>query len=721
MTVITDPANGVKSTNNTSTANIGGTNTLNGAIDSSVDAIVVNSTDEFPSSGTIKIESEYITYASLTGGTSFQGCVRGAFNTVAASHSGEVSVVGVYIGTPELNTQPDVMVSLKSGTVGTEYFDFSNVDPDANPNDPTIWDTFPSNGFDVGTFHEFHTAVKGKRYFRVRFEHSSTTQITNFRVSTYFGVFRQGNLPLNQDISDDADSIVVRSVIVGKNDSGTYSNIRSTNNNELRVRSTQQDIFGININTMYTPIIQSYQLYGITAHTQLYDVYTANGGTITTSSDGNSTVMSCNTTLNSYATLRSKRILKYRSGYSLVCKIAAKFDSTTAAGSLQFAGVGNAQSDLYFCYNGTDFGIRYSTGGQLEIRALTISTAANTTQTGTVTLNSVAYNVNLTNSSSSTIFTAHQIEVGNSFGGLWSVEHIGSVIYFIASNVGARSGTYSFTSTGAAVGSFAQTRAGASLTTTNITQTSWNGWSDMIASLDPAKNNMYEIDYSWYGTGNIDFRIYNPSSSRYETVHTLTFANSATSPSISAPNMYIQRGVASITSTTALSMTTMGVFGCILGKIDRSIGPISAVSNTKSITTNIETVVLVVKNRLHINGYANQSEIYLDGLVATTDGTQPVTFCLYKNPTTLSANTTTDYTNYQYVNQNQSLVLYDTESDTFTGGTVLFKFTLSKEDSNTFDLLKKEYYIGRSDTFIITALSTSTSSVTTVFNLLEDY
>ena len=60
-------------------------NQLNGAINNSTGTITVDSTTGFPASGTILIDSELITYASLSS-TQFLTCGRGAEGTTAASH-----------------------------------------------------------------------------------------------------------------------------------------------------------------------------------------------------------------------------------------------------------------------------------------------------------------------------------------------------------------------------------------------------------------------------------------------------------------------------------------------------------------------------------------------------------------------------------------------------------------------------------------------------------
>ena len=65
--------------------------TLNGGITNSQTSITVFSTSLYPSTGTIKIDSEQITYTSKNS-TQFLGCTRGANSTSAASHSSGANV-----------------------------------------------------------------------------------------------------------------------------------------------------------------------------------------------------------------------------------------------------------------------------------------------------------------------------------------------------------------------------------------------------------------------------------------------------------------------------------------------------------------------------------------------------------------------------------------------------------------------------------------------------
>jgi hypothetical protein len=69
----------------------GASTTLNGSINNSVTSIVLTSATSFPTSGTILIDSEKITYTGKSTNT-LTGCVRGALSTTATSHTNTTAV-----------------------------------------------------------------------------------------------------------------------------------------------------------------------------------------------------------------------------------------------------------------------------------------------------------------------------------------------------------------------------------------------------------------------------------------------------------------------------------------------------------------------------------------------------------------------------------------------------------------------------------------------------
>jgi len=108
-----------------------------------------------------------------------------------------------FTGEWEQNNQSEVMVSMKTDGAGTLYFDFSNDGVNADS-------TFPVQGFTVAAnIHEFHTAVKGPRYFRLRYVNDTDAQ-TYMRLHCYYGTFRASNTPGNQSIGLDSDGAATR-------------------------------------------------------------------------------------------------------------------------------------------------------------------------------------------------------------------------------------------------------------------------------------------------------------------------------------------------------------------------------------------------------------------------------------------------------------------------------------------------------------------------------
>jgi len=518
----------------------------------------------------------------------------------------------------------------------------------------------------------------------------------------------------NETFSDTTDFIHVQSTLTGQDTSGTYNNVKVNSDGKLQAISGKQTIFGETIIAPYTPVFQNYSPYGIISD-QLYTKYTATGGTVSANDDGVEVDYNITTSVGSYAILRSKKVLKYRPGFSNLIRTSARFD-TPVANSLQFSGVGNAGSDLYFAYNGTDFGVRHSTGGLGETRMLTLTAAATGIETATITVNDVVFTANLTNALGTIAFSAHQVETGATYTG-WNIEHIGNTIVFSGGSVGSRAGTYSFSSA-TAVGTFSQIMEGAALTTINITQANWNGDSTMKTLLDPTKNNLYEIEYSWFGSSNIYFRVYNPYIGLYETVHTLTFANVNTAPSMNQPNLYYQHGLASLGSTTAMTNTSTCALGCTTGIIDLRY-PISSYFTSKAIASGVETNILVIKNRNTVNGYANQSEIYITKMTIINESNKPTIIKITRNPTSTSADIVTDYNAYTYVNQTQSLILTDVVSNTYTGGQVLETFYVNKDGSLTLNFeFRLQMY--QSEEFVISALAGAIATVSISVGFIED-
>lgn len=128
-------------------------NTLNGAITAGSPAtggaLTVASTTGFPTSGTVHVDSEQITYTGVSGAT-LTGITRGANGTTAASHSNGTAVVLGIFNAGSRETLPRFTIATPSATVNLanvttgEVFTFTGlsgggtVTLDFNPPYPSI-------------------------------------------------------------------------------------------------------------------------------------------------------------------------------------------------------------------------------------------------------------------------------------------------------------------------------------------------------------------------------------------------------------------------------------------------------------------------------------------------------------------------------------------------------------------------------------------------------
>ena len=92
---------------------------LNGALNDSATTVTVDSTEDFPTSGTVTIGSEDISYTGKTD-TTFTGCTRGANSTSAAAHDDDAAVY-VTVYTKSIRAFRAFLVALNVTRGGVSY------------------------------------------------------------------------------------------------------------------------------------------------------------------------------------------------------------------------------------------------------------------------------------------------------------------------------------------------------------------------------------------------------------------------------------------------------------------------------------------------------------------------------------------------------------------------------------------------------------------------
>lgn len=402
-----------------------------------------------------------------------------------------------------------------------------------------------------------------------------------------------------------------------------------------------------------TPMFQLDSVYGINTSEVITTTGNAAspGGATSATNTGTNNLFKCSTgtTAYSFASLQSRRRLRYRPGQGVVGRFTALF-SSPAASSILVAGFGTAESGYYFGYNGTSFGILHSTGGVREIQTLTVTTASTDTNDYNITLAGTTYNVTATNNGSTTK-TAYEISQGTYAG--WKAVARGATVVFLADSVGDKTGTFSVAQSGAGVpaaGSFAETLAGVAGTDTWVAQSSWNG--DPLdgtgpsgLTLDPSKGNVYQIDIQYLGFGSVVFKVeVDPSNGNnpdFITVHTLRFGNLRTTPTVLQPAFPFTMSAYSAGSTTDVSVSCASFAGFIEGdrkNVGPRMSPFIETNGYVGSTASTYYPLFTIRNDLThshsgVTERANQSVVYPLSISASHDDATPITFYLIRNAT----------------------------------------------------------------------------------------
>jgi hypothetical protein len=334
-----------------------------------------------------------------------------------------------------------------------------------------------------------------------------------------------------------------------------------------------------------------------------FRTFTSNNGTVTT--ENRLFKISTSTTENGSALLKSFRSLPHRVGKSATGRFSGYFENN-AANSEQGLGLITIGEEMSFGYNGTTFGIWHRYGGIAEVRTITITIAATGNETLTLTLNGIDYSIPLT--IGTIAHNAYEIQSWlNANQLIWGANQIGSTVIINALSDGAKSGVYTYNSSGDSVGNITQNTMGVTKTSNFVAQSQWNGEA-LIEQFDPSKGNLYQISYQNMCWGEIKYFIVDRIRGFYVNVHTVRFVNTTTVSGLSNPAMRVGVYATSLGSTTNLNVYVNSFEAAIDGNVNRTRNPRS-ITATQDVTTTNETALLTLRNRKTYNYLTNQIEI----------------------------------------------------------------------------------------------------------------
>jgi hypothetical protein len=468
-----------------------------------------------------------------------------------------------------------------------------------------------------------------------------------------------------------------------------------------------------------TPEVQIDATHGLRSVTDT-EIFTS-GGTAVAVNSGTGYEFKCTTGtgVGGYGIIRSRRFVKYRPGQGAFMRFTARWPTTPPALGTARAGGVAAGTELSFGYSGGLFGILYRSGGLLESRTVTLSAGAGGNETVTVTLNGTAFNVAVTSGTAAA--TATQLAAATYTG--WLAYQNGSTVLFVAQSVGAKSGTYSISSTGTTAGTFAQTIAGVAVTDTFIAQTAWNvdkcdGLGESGFLFDPTKGNVFQIQFQYLGYGEIDFSIENPGTGKFMIVHRIQYANANTAPSLLQPALKVGWFAASLGSTTDFSIFGASAMGGIEGAVHPLRNPFAQDNSKSSVGTTL-TSILSLRNRPLFSGAINVDELLIKLASIAVEGTKPAIVEVWVNATLGGT------PNWTYLDETNSTTEYDTAATTCvtnSNAQLVATLSLAKSASDIIDFTKVgDVRLNRTDVITIAAKATSgTTDVTAGFIWIEE-
>jgi hypothetical protein len=304
--------------------------------------------------------------------------------------------------------------------------------------------------------------------------------------------------------------------------------------------------------------------------------------------------------------------------------------------------------------DGQDY-IVESYGGRSHVMYFTLTTPASGPETATVTLNGLAYNVDLTDATLDPNFNLYELRLG--LYGNWLAEQYKNQVTFIYAVDGDQSGTYSFTSTGTATGTFVTRTTGIAKTTNVIPKSLWLS----NQSLDSAVFNEYVIRY--YYNGCLDYQVFVYS----DNANSLELIYEGHLPPPILPQMPVEGLLLNNGSGTSHHMELYTVSSWYE---DDNVFNYALKSRTiekftvPDPNTNATPVSQVGRTRFETNGYRNYSvPIGIDVLMlGTGNGNRPFIF-QFGVPATLGLNTIDDYPDYSQgdIDPTNSIVFTDTQ------------------------------------------------------------
>jgi hypothetical protein len=533
-----------------------------------------------------------------------------------------------------------------------------------------------------GTRNQF---VVTCRYFKIKYINGS--EFSNIKIQVMFHHHRNKAIGtrLSAELYDSFDCEVVRSVVNGRLENGTYIPVDITSQGYLKT-SIQEPLstFGCVTIANNTPVFQYDFVYSKNEHD--FDFYTSGSGSITNTS--NSLLCYSGSNVNSSAIYVSKKNIKYRSGQGTLCRFTAVYDQPSI-GNKQFVGFGNFETMLGYGYDGSNFGIIYAPKNKREKCTIIITEPSNDNQNMALTLAGQTYTIPVTNNGSkeATAWEISQFAFSNTYP-TWELSATGSNIDVFCLQSMALSNNYQISFPSSGNGNITRDVEGYMQSNYFVPQSTWNidtmdgsgsSRNPSKVLINPQKGNLYHIKFQYQGYGFIEFGLENPDNAEQVPVHRDYYANKHTIPSLANPHLSFIMSSTNTTASNNIAVSSGCCVGFTQGEIHKT-GYKYVITKQKSNIGTSLTPIFSIRPSLSYHNRPNLLEIVLYQMNVTNLGDEFVTLCIIIN------GTLDNKTNFANIDYSNTYIEKDETCEVLTGGKCIYSLTIPPKKSKVIDL-----------------------------------
>ena len=352
--------------------------------------------------------------------------------------------------------------------------------------------------------------------------------------------------------------------------------------------------------------------------------------------------------------------------------------SPGVADSQQAAGLITSENSYVFALLGTAFGVATTHGGISEEQELTITTPAAGAETASITIDGNIFSVPLT---AGTV-QHNAFEIANSLESqVVNYDFTSNDDQVVAQSLlSGPQGAFAFSSA-TAVAAWVQDHAGVSAILDFIPQTSWNADTRLSGSvadiLDPLKGNVYRIQLG-SNFGAVNFFIQDNDTGLMVLVHQIKNANKNILPNVTNQTFRLGWLSQNLGNTTNVTVSGNSAGAFLEGKIKRSTPPRTEINEQLAIGI-VLTNIITFRPRIHFGGKVNRAAVIPTQVSLSTQTNKSAFFEIVANPTFGGD------LDFSYVDKDNSIMEFATDSVSVTGGRLLGGKTVVSGSSETIE------------------------------------